>query len=97
MVRDENSSLDEIDRERRRRVLDRLRKIEGQVRGIARMVEGNRDCEAVITQILAARAALDRAAAEIADGYVDECLRGATVAGAHSRITRIIGLLSRAG
>ena len=80
----------------RRQVLERLHKIEGQVRGIAGMVEDGRDCEAVITQVLAARAALDRAAAHIASGFVGECLQQEGV-GAGVRISRVISLISRTG
>ena len=39
----------------------RLRRIEGQVRGIIRMIEGNRDCAEIVTQLAAASRALDRA------------------------------------
>ena len=41
-------------------VMNRLRRIEGQVRGVQRMVEEGRECADVVTQIAAARAALDR-------------------------------------
>ena len=46
----------------------RLRRIEGQVKGIQRMLEEGRPCEDVITQIMAARAALDKVA------HMEECL-----------------------
>ena len=41
-------------------VTNRLKRIEGQIRGLQRMVETRRDCEAVLTQLMAARAALDQ-------------------------------------
>ena len=47
------------------KLLNRLRRIEGQVRGVARMVEEDRYCIDVLTQIQAVRAALSRAETEI--------------------------------
>jgi DNA-binding FrmR family transcriptional regulator len=43
-------------------VLERLRRVEGQLRGIQRMIEEGQDCRSVVTQLSAVRAALDRAA-----------------------------------
>jgi DNA-binding FrmR family transcriptional regulator len=60
----------------RDQLLDRLAKIEGQVRGVARMVEQDRYCIDVITQINAARAALDKVALGLLDGHVRHCLIG---------------------
>jgi len=57
-------------------LLDRLAKIEGQVRGVARMVEDDRYCIDVVTQINAARAALDKVALGLLDGHVRHCLVG---------------------
>ncbi len=96
MARARTTGRDGEVEEQRRQVIERLRKIEGQVRGIAGMVEDGRDCEAVITQVLAARAALDRTAAQIATGFVGECLHDEG-RGAEARISRVIGLLSRIG
>jgi CsoR family transcriptional regulator, copper-sensing transcriptional repressor len=55
-------------------LLGRLAKIEGQVRGVARMVEEDRYCIDVVTQINAARAALDKVALGLLDGHVRHCL-----------------------
>jgi DNA-binding FrmR family transcriptional regulator len=82
--------------DQRRQIVERLNKIEGQVRGIARMVGDERDCEAVLTQVLAVKAALDRAAAQIASGFVGECLHD-DGARAEARITRVMSLLARTG
>lgn len=57
-------------------LLDRLAKIEGQVRGVARMVQQDRYCIDVVTQINAARAALDKVALGLLDGHVRHCLVG---------------------
>jgi DNA-binding FrmR family transcriptional regulator len=55
-------------------LLDRLARIEGQVRGVAKMVEKDRYCIDVVTQINAARAALDKVALGLVDGHVRHCL-----------------------
>ena len=57
-------------------LLDRLARIEGQVRGVAGMVEDDRYCIDVVTQINAARAALDKVALGLLDGHVRHCLVG---------------------
>ena len=55
-------------------LLMRLRRIEGQVRGLQRMIEERRNCEDVITQIIAVRAALDRVGLLAIQRHIDECL-----------------------
>ncbi len=52
----------------------RLARIEGQVRGIAKMVEDDRYCIDVLTQINAVRAALDKVALGLLDGHARHCL-----------------------
>ena len=54
----------------------RLARIEGQVRGIAKMVEEDRYCVDVLTQINAARAALDKVALGLLDSHARHCLIG---------------------
>jgi DNA-binding FrmR family transcriptional regulator len=78
-------------------ILDRLKRIEGQLRGIQKMVEERRGCEPVLTQILSARTALDGVAAQVVTTYVEECLAGAPADEAQRRITRAVKLLSRIG
>lgn len=55
-------------------LLARLAKVEGQIRGVARMVDEDRYCIDVVTQINAARAALDKVALGLLDGHVRHCL-----------------------
>lgn len=54
----------------------RLRRVEGQVRGVARMVENDQYCIDILTQISAARAALDTVALELLRGHARHCLAG---------------------
>ncbi len=76
-------------------VMKRLRRIEGQVRGIQRMIERNRDCEAIITQLMAARAALDKAGLLIMSRQIERCLLEADVPTSRARLERLIGLFLR--
>lgn len=58
-------------------LLKRLRRIEGQVRGIQGMVEDNRYCIDVLTQISAIQAALDKVALGLLDDHAHVCVMGA--------------------
>lgn len=60
------------------KIKHRLRRIEGQVRGVLRMIEENKDCSEVVTQLSAARNALDRTAALIVSTNLEYCIREAT-------------------
>jgi CsoR family transcriptional regulator, copper-sensing transcriptional repressor len=57
-------------------LLKRLARVEGQVRGLSRMVEQDRHCIDVLTQINAARGALDQIALGLLDGHMRTCLLG---------------------
>lgn len=61
--------------------LQRLKKIEGQVRGIARMVEADRYCIDVVHQMMAARAALKKAEEELLKAHVGHCVENAIASG----------------
>ncbi|HEY1359354.1 MAG TPA: metal-sensitive transcriptional regulator [Thermoleophilaceae bacterium] len=55
-------------------LLNRLRRIEGQVRGVERMVEDDRYCIEVLTQIGAVQAALDKVALGLLDDHAHHCV-----------------------
>jgi CsoR family transcriptional regulator, copper-sensing transcriptional repressor len=61
--------------------LTRLRRLEGQVRGVARMVEQDRYCIDVITQVQAVRAALKRVEEEVLKDHVGHCVEHAIQSG----------------
>ncbi len=75
---------------------DRLARIEGQVRGVARMVEEDRYCVDVLTQISAIQAALDRVALGLLDDHARHCLTGAG-AGPKSPDTQADELMAAVG
>jgi DNA-binding FrmR family transcriptional regulator len=55
----------------------RLRRIEGQVRGIGKMLEDKRSCEDLITQLMAVRSSIDTVGALVLDDHLGTCLEGA--------------------
>jgi DNA-binding FrmR family transcriptional regulator len=61
----------------KQQLLARLRRVEGQVRGIEGMVEDDRYCIDILTQISAAQAALDKIALGLLDGHAHTCVVGA--------------------
>ncbi|NSL51978.1 metal-sensitive transcriptional regulator [Calidifontibacillus erzurumensis] len=54
---------------------NRLRRVEGQVRGIIRMMEEDKDCKDVITQLSAVRAAIDRTIGYVVAKNLEHCIR----------------------
>jgi DNA-binding FrmR family transcriptional regulator len=81
-------------------LMNRLRRIEGQVRGIARMVEDDRYCIDILTQVRAVRAALARVETGILKEHLGHCIEGAIVSGDQAEQRRkaaeLIALLERA-
>ena len=59
-----------------KQILDRLKRIEGQIRGLQRMIEGQRDCAEIVTQVLAARSALEQVGVQLLDQQLHNCFPG---------------------
>ena len=80
--------------------LKRLKRIEGQVRGLYRMVEDDRYCIDIVTQISAVRVALRRAEEEILRDHVAHCVEGAIASGNQAeqrrKIAELMNVVSRA-
>jgi DNA-binding FrmR family transcriptional regulator len=80
-------------------LLRRMNRIEGQVRGIARMVEEERYCVDVLTQIAAVRSALDAAALQLLEHHAHGCLVRAVQSGEGeqtvSELMQVIGKFAR--
>jgi len=62
-------------------VLNRLKRIEGQVRGIQRMIEGDRYCVDILVQVSAINAALKRVGFSVAERHMKHCVKHAIEAG----------------
>jgi DNA-binding FrmR family transcriptional regulator len=89
-----------MDRENKPGLLNRLSRIEGQVRGVSRMVEDDRYCIDILTQVQAARAALTKVEAELLKVHLGHCIESAIVSGDKEEQRRksaeLIELLGRA-
>jgi CsoR family transcriptional regulator, copper-sensing transcriptional repressor len=81
--------------------LKRLQRIEGQVRGLIRMVEEDRYCIDVVTQISAARAALRKVEEEVLHDHVAHCVENAIASGNKAeqrrKVAELMEVLSRTG
>ena len=75
----------------------RLSRAEGQLRGIQRMIREGRDCEEIVNQLLAVRAALDRVIdLELASGLKD-CMKSLPPGVAEKEVSRLVGIIARVG
>ena len=88
-----------MDQERAKKdILSRLKKIEGQLRGLQRMVEGDAPCQDILMQMAAATAALKKAGMVVVQTYMQDCLdktkkglgekKGETLEGLQTAISR---------
>jgi DNA-binding FrmR family transcriptional regulator len=71
LIEPENPIPDETER---KRILNRLRRLEGQIRGLQSMIESGKDCDAVLTQIMAAKSALNQVGMHIIGHSMKNCL-----------------------
>jgi DNA-binding FrmR family transcriptional regulator len=85
--------------ENKDKLLKRLARAEGQVRGIARMVEEDRYCIDILTQLAAVDTALESVALEILEDHVKHCVAGALASGdetdAETKIDELVGAVRR--
>lgn len=76
----------------------RLRRIEGQMRGVQQMLEDERDCREILQQLNAAHAAIERATAEFVREHARECLldtESTTRAERALMVDELLGLMAR--
>jgi DNA-binding FrmR family transcriptional regulator len=88
-----------LDKAHDKKLLDRLNRVEGQVRGISKMVAEGRYCIDVLTQIQAVKAALSRVETAMLQEHLSHCIEGAITAGNPSdqraKAAELIQLLDR--
>ena len=72
-------------------VLKRLKRIEGQVRGLQRMVDEDRYCIDILTQVSATRAALDSVGLQVMADHVRHCVRE----GGDDKVDELMGVVER--
>ena len=75
-------------------LLKRLARVEGQIRGVTKMVEEDRYCIDVLTQIEAAEAALNKVALGLIDDHVRHCMRGGRGA-SDEQVQELMGAVGR--
>ncbi len=89
-----------MDKSHDKKLLDRLHRIEGQVRGISKMLAEGRYCIDVLTQIQAVRAALSRVESAMLQEHLGHCIEGAITGGnpaeQREKAAELIQLLDRA-
>lgn len=84
------------DPESLKRIVNRLSRIEGHIRGIKTMVQESRPCPDVLIQVAAVRGALDRVARVILDEHLTECIsRAAEVGNIDEEIAELKAALDR--
>ena len=76
-------------------VLKRLKRAEGQVRGVAGMVEADKYCIDILTQINAAQAALDKVAVELLRDHAKHCIAGAKQSEKDKKADELVNAVSR--
>jgi DNA-binding FrmR family transcriptional regulator len=81
MKRSETNATSTVHRADKQKLLKRLKRVEGQVRGIARMIEADRYCVDVLTQVAAVRSALDAMALQMLRDHTHGCVQGAIRSG----------------
>ena len=85
--------------EEKDKLIARLRRIEGQIRGLERMIGEEDSCEDILTQVMAARSALDQAALLVISRYMDHCLPNLLSSGdgdqVRSQLQRVLELMLR--
>lgn len=76
-------------------MLDRLRRVEGQTRGLARMIEEDRYCIDILTQISAVQAALDKVALGLLEDHARHCVIGSARDDQEQRTMELMGAVAR--
>ncbi|MGH2546307.1 MAG: metal-sensitive transcriptional regulator [Actinomycetota bacterium] len=81
--------------EDRSELLTRLRRVEGQVRGIERMVDEDEYCIDILTQIAAANSALKRVAVFLLDDHIRSCVAGARGSSQETKVAEATAAVDR--
>jgi DNA-binding FrmR family transcriptional regulator len=81
----------------RETIVKRLKRIEGQVRGLQKMVAEERECESIVTQLAAVRSAIDGVGALVLNNYIKICApRGGKIdSKVYESMVRVVGVWGR--
>ena len=83
------------DDQERKRIVNRLRRLEGQVRGLQNMIEDGKDCDAVLTQVMAAKSALNQVGLLIIGHSMKSCLLSSEAATRDEMVDEALSLVLR--
>jgi DNA-binding FrmR family transcriptional regulator len=89
------SPLASADRPHKDQLQTRLRRIEGQVRGVQRMIDEDRWCPDVLIQVAAIQAALDKVALGLAEDHARHCVMGGADGEREERTQELMAALGR--
>ncbi|NTW70615.1 MAG: metal-sensitive transcriptional regulator [Eubacteriaceae bacterium] len=81
--------------ESKKNILIRLNRIEGQIKGIQKMIENDEECRAVLTQLSAVKSALDSTSTVILDNHAKQCLRSIIVNEQEAEIDDLVKLMKK--
>lgn len=76
-------------------IINRLKRIEGQIRGIIRMVEEEKGCVDILTQVTAAKAALNKAGSVIIKKYCKDCINVAAAQESNKAMDDLIEIIEK--
>ena len=81
----------------REAVVKRLKRIEGQIRGLQKMVADERDCESIVTQLAAVRSAIDSVGALVLNNYIKICASRSNKSDrdVYESMVRVVGVWGR--
>ena len=81
----------------REAIVKRLKRIEGQIRGLQKMVTDERDCESIVTQLAAVRSAIDGVGALVLNNYIKICAPRGTQSDpdVYESMVRVVGVWGR--
>ncbi len=89
-----NDKTTEVTREA---IVRRLKRIEGQLRGLQKMVAEERECESIVTQLAAVRSAIDSVGALVLNNYIKICTPGGSKSDpdVYESMVRVVGVWGR--
>lgn len=90
------TSITDLDEAMQNDILQRLKRIEGQSRGIQRMVEEGRECQEVMNQLMAMRAATNALSIKLLEEFAVHCLHSAADAPSLEKaVAQMVGVISK--
>ena len=77
-------------------IVKRLKKVEGQIRGLQKMLINGRDCESIVTQLTAVRSALESVGQLVLNNYMQVCFRqNSEIEDSAESLARVVSIWSR--